>query len=199
MQTHLVRRRGIAASASELDAALTRLRSFEEEPGDLPVRWLHSYALRESDGRFGLACVLQADSASALRQHAELTRLPAEEILPVNAQLQMRPFAPTLVYLIRRRSAWATRAELERSAAAARRLGDEAMAQQLVWLRSYVVREDDHRLGTVCLFQSVGPDVLVEHAQRVGIPADEVAPVLGRIVFREEPPPQAKAIDTAGA
>ena len=38
MQTHLVRRRGIAASASELDAALTRLRSFEEEPGALQVR-----------------------------------------------------------------------------------------------------------------------------------------------------------------
>jgi len=199
MQTHLVRRRGIAASASELDAALTRLRSFEEEPGALQVRWLHSYALREADGRFGLACVLQADGVSALRRHAELTRLRAEEIVPVTAQLQLRPFAPTLVYLIRRRRAWATRAELDRSAALARRLGDEKMAQQLIWLRSYLLREDDGSFGTACLFQSVGPEVLVEHAQRVGMPADEVTPVLGRIVFREEPPSQATATDAAAA
>ncbi|HKW85288.1 MAG TPA: nickel-binding protein, partial [Burkholderiaceae bacterium] len=73
------------------------------------------------------------------------------------------------------------------------------MAQQLIWLRSYVVREDDHRLGTFCLFQSVGPDVLVEHARRVGMPADEVTPVLGRIVFREEPPFQPEATDAAAA
>ncbi len=84
MQIYLLRRRGIASGANRLNAALTRLRELEEAPSALQARWLHSYALREDDGRFGLACVFEADSARTLRRHAELTRLPAEEILPAS-------------------------------------------------------------------------------------------------------------------
>jgi len=81
MQTFLVRRRGIATTASDLDAALTRLRAFEDvAPAPRQVRWLHSYAVREAEGGFGLACVFQADSAAALLEHARLTRLPVDEI-----------------------------------------------------------------------------------------------------------------------
>ena len=48
--TYLVRRTGVAANASELDAALTRLRLLDEQaPADLEARWLHSYALREAE------------------------------------------------------------------------------------------------------------------------------------------------------
>ena len=84
MQTFLVRRRAIAASASELDAALMRLRRFEDvAPAPRAVRWLHSYALREAQGGFGLACVFQAESAEALLEHARLTRLPADEVTPL--------------------------------------------------------------------------------------------------------------------
>lgn len=84
MQTFLVRRRAIAANASDLDAALRRLRDFEESaPAPRAVRWLHSYALGDAQGGFSLACVFQADSAVALLEHALVTRLAADEITPV--------------------------------------------------------------------------------------------------------------------
>jgi hypothetical protein len=186
MQTYLVRRVGIAADARELDAALTRLRSFEEQPSALPARWLHSFALREADGRFGLACVFEADGVQTLHRHADSIRLPASEVLRVTSTRVVRPFAPTMVYLIRRRNFWITPAELDRSNTASRRIADEEMARELSWLRSYAVREDDGTLGTVCLYQSVDPQALRKHAERVGMPADEITTVIGRIVFRDD-------------
>ncbi|HWH81326.1 MAG TPA: nickel-binding protein [Burkholderiaceae bacterium] len=188
MQTYVVRRPGIAAGASELDAAFTRLRAFEEEPPERPARWLRSYALREADGRLGLACVFQADSARALQQHAELTQLAAAEILPVAATLRVRPFAPAMVYLVRRRSVWKTATEMARGAAAARRVGSDEMAREVSWLHSYAVNEGDGTLGSVCLYQGIDPQALRTHAARVGMAADAIVPVIGRIVFRADPP-----------
>lgn len=193
MQTYVVRRPGIAVTAAELNAALTRLRLFEESPHALPARWILSYALREANGRFGLACVFQADSEQTLERHAELTQTPAQEILPVEATVHVRPFAPTMVYLIRRRNHWKTAADLDRSAAISRRVGDEEMACEVSWLQTYAVKEKDGTLGTVCLYQAVDPNALKEHAARVAMPADEIVPVIGRIVFRDEAQPQPSA------
>lgn len=199
MRTYFVRRIGIAAGARELNAALTRLRSFEERPSGLPVRWLHSYALREADGRFGLACLFEAEDAPTLLRHAASVRLPAAEILPVTGMRIVRAFAPMLVFLIRRRSVWQTAAELERSAALSDWIGDEEMAGLLRWLRSYSVREDDGTLGSVCLYQGVDAQALRDHAARVGIAADEITPVIGRIVYRAELDQQRASLAAAPA
>jgi len=185
MQTYFVRRPGIAADAGQLDAALVRLRSFEETPHAAPARWLHSYALREADG-FGLACIFQADGVQTLRRHAEWTRLPAAEILPVAGMQVLRPSAPTMVYLIRRRNVWRTPLEFDLSAASFRRMAEEEIDPQVSWLRSYAIREIDGMLGSICLFQSVDPSALLDHAVRTGMPADEITPVIGRIVYRKE-------------
>ncbi len=183
MHTYVLHRPGIAADAAELDAALTRLRSFEDKPHTLPARWLHSYAMREPNGRFGLVCLFQADSASTLEQHAAQTGLPAREVLPVASTTQVRPFAPTMVYLVRRRCFWRNASALARSAAISRRIGDEEMAREVSWLCSYEVHEADGTLGTVCLYQAMNTEALREHARRVGMPVDEVVPVVGRIVY----------------
>lgn len=190
MHSYVVHRPGIATSAAGLGAALARLRSFEELPPTLPARWLHSYALRETDGRFGLTCIFEADTVATLEWHAALTNLSSAEVLPVVATVRVRSFAPTMVYLVRRRNFWPSMAEVDRSAALARRIGGEEMAREVSWLRSYAVRESDGTLGTVCLYQAVSPAALREHARRCERPADEIVPVLGRIVFREEPEPE---------
>jgi Protein of unknown function (DUF4242) len=191
MPTYVIRRPAIAASAAELDAALTRLRCFEDTPAAARARWIHSCALREPDGRFGLLCVFEADSVQALEQHAASTGLPAREILPVAATRRGRAFAPARVYLVWRRSAWPGKAAFERSAAIARRIAEEDMARELVWLHSHLVDEGDGRLGSACLYQAVGPAALREHARRAGMPADEIIPVLGRVVFRDDTLPPA--------
>lgn len=186
MPSYLVRRPGIAANAYELDAALMRLRADAEQAGAAQAQWLHSYAVLEADGRLGLACVFRADSDALLRQHAAATRLPAAEIVALAQTLMGRPFAPSLVYLVRRRRAWAAAPDFERSAALARRVAAEQMPSQVVWLHSHVVREDDGTLGSVCLYQAVDAQVLAEHAARCAIPVEAITPVIGRIVFRNE-------------
>jgi len=186
MQTFFVRRRGIAVSASGLDAALTRLRSFEDvAPAPRTVRWLHSYALREAAGGFGLACLFHAESAAALHEHARIVRLAVDEIVRVAATLVERPFAPTLAHLVRRRGAWATAAALDRSVAAARHAAQQRQPREVGWQRSYVVEEGDGHLGTWCLYQAASAAALVAHAASAGMPADEVTPVLGRVVFHD--------------
>lgn len=186
MQTYLVRRPGIAADASELGAALDRLRAFEEQSHSLPARWLRSYALREADGRFGLACVFQSGSVHTLERHAELTQVAAQDILPVTATVPVRPLAFTMVYLIRRRHCWKNAANLDARDALSRRVGDAQAPREVSWLRSYTVQEHDGTLGTVCIYQAVSPEALRRHATRVGLPADEIAPVIGRIVYRDD-------------
>ena len=188
--TYFARRRAIAAGASELDAALMRLRTLEEQsPAGLNANWLHSYALREPGGGFGLACVFRADSADTLRRHAMLAALPAQEIVAVQATRFVRRFAPTKVYLVRRRGIVRDVAQLEQRLSTAQRIAEEDMPQQVSWLCSYEVQEDDGALGTACLYQAMEPGALREHAKRAGLPVDEITPVFGRLVFREHPPP----------
>ena len=188
MHTYVVRRHSIAAGAYELHDALTRLRSTEEFRLASGVRWLHSYITRQPIGGFGLACVYEADGEQALEQHAVLTRLPAHEILPVVAMEALPDFAPTMVYLVRHRSAWRTPAALVRSAALARRMAEGSAASRVRWLRRYTVRENDGMLGMIWLYQAVDPEALMEHAASVGMSVDEIVPLIGRVVFRGDVP-----------
>jgi len=90
-------------------------------------------------------------------------------------------------YVIRRRTAWKTPAELEAAAARSARIGNEDMPDQVRWIRSYVVEEANGTLGTVCIYQAVSPTAIRDHAQRVGMPADEITPVARTVVVREDP------------
>jgi hypothetical protein len=87
--------------------------------------------------------------------------------------------------------------QLERRLATARRIAEDDMPRQVSWLRSYVLDEDGAALGTACLYQAVDPGALREHASRAGLPADDITPVFGRLVFRDDhessAPPQARA------
>ena len=56
-------------------------------------------------------------------------------------------------FFIRRRSNWKDPAELGIAAGVSARVGNEEMPDQVRWIRSYVVQEDDGRLGTVCIYQ----------------------------------------------
>ncbi len=90
-------------------------------------------------------------------------------------------------YLIRRRSAWGTPQELEIAAGRSARVGNEEMPDTVRWIRSYVVTEPDGRLGTVCVYQATGPEAIRDHAQRAGLVADEIIPVVRTVVVREDP------------
>lgn len=90
-------------------------------------------------------------------------------------------------YVIRRRNAWNNAQELEPTAGVSLRIGNDEMGDRIRWIRSYVVREADGTLGTVCVYQASGDDAIREHAKRVGMPAHEITPVEKTVVIREDP------------
>jgi len=90
-------------------------------------------------------------------------------------------------YAIRRRNVWQDAQELEAAASRSARVGNEEMPDQVRWIRSYVVRENDGTLGTVCIYQAVSPEAIRDHAQRAGMSAEEIVPVVRTVMVREDP------------
>ncbi|MEX0406798.1 nickel-binding protein [Aquibium sp. LZ166] len=91
------------------------------------------------------------------------------------------------LFAIRRRSAWADTSELEKTAAKSARIGDEEMANQVRWIRSYVVAESDGRLGTICISEAKDMASLRDHARRVGMPGEDIEAIVKTVVVRTDP------------
>lgn len=90
-------------------------------------------------------------------------------------------------YTIRRRKAWKSPEELEATASRSAQVGNDEMSDKVRWIRSYVVQEDDGTLGTICVYQAVSPEAIREHADKVGMPADEITLVARAVVVRDDP------------
>lgn len=91
------------------------------------------------------------------------------------------------LYAIRRRSAWANAKELEMIGAKSARIGNDEMPDRVRWIRTYVVQEPDGRLGSVCIYEARDPESIREHAKRVGMPGDDIAPIVNTVVVRDDP------------
>ena len=94
-------------------------------------------------------------------------------------------------YVILRRSGWRSPEELQEAAARSTQVGDEEMSSDIRWIRSYVTAEEDGGLGTVCIYQASSPEKIREHAQRAGLPADEIVEVADTVLVRPDPEPAA--------
>jgi thiamine biosynthesis protein ThiC len=92
-------------------------------------------------------------------------------------------------YVILRRSAWASGAELEEAAARSTRVGDDEMSDDIRWIRSYVLQETDGSVGTVCIYQATSPEAIREHARRADLAADEIVAVADTVIVRADPQP----------
>ena len=90
------------------------------------------------------------------------------------------------LYAIRRRDFWGTPEELQATAAKSAQVGEE-MSDDVRWIRTYVVREDSGKLGTVCLYQGTSPEKVREQAERAGMPADEITLVEDTVIVRPDP------------
>lgn len=92
-------------------------------------------------------------------------------------------------YVILRRRGWRSAPELQEAAGRSSRAGDD-MADQVRWIRSYVLAEgDDGSVGTVCVYQAVSPEAIRAHAERAGLPVDEIIPVADTVIVRPDPEP----------
>jgi sporulation protein YlmC with PRC-barrel domain len=47
------------------------------------VRWIRSYVIQEESGKLGTLCIYQGTSPEKVREQAERTVMPADEVVPV--------------------------------------------------------------------------------------------------------------------
>jgi uncharacterized protein DUF4242 len=90
-------------------------------------------------------------------------------------------------YVIMRRGAWSSADELAVAAGRSTRVGEEEMAGDVRWIRSYVLQERGGWLGTVCVYEATSPEAIREHAARAGLVVDEIVAVADTVVVRPDP------------
>jgi hypothetical protein len=90
-------------------------------------------------------------------------------------------------YAIRRKHAWKSPGEVEQVAARSKQVADDDFPSDIRWIRSYVIAEEDGSLGSICIYQATDREAVRQHAQRVGMPADEILDVADMVVIRPDP------------
>lgn len=93
-------------------------------------------------------------------------------------------------YVIRREKAWEGPDELGAIAERSKKVATEEFPDDIAWIRSYVIAEPGGSLGTVCIYQASGIKAVRDHANRVGMPADEILEVADTVVVRPDPQPE---------
>lgn len=88
--------------------------------------------------------------------------------------------------MILRRGGWRTPEDLQAAAERSTAEGDQ-MSDDVRWIRSYVVSESDGALGTVCVYQASSPEAIRTHADRAGLPVDEIVAVADTVIVRPDP------------
>jgi thiamine biosynthesis protein ThiC len=93
------------------------------------------------------------------------------------------------LYAILRRSGWRSGPELEEAAARSTKVGNEEMADDVRWIRSYVLDEPDGSVGTVCIYEATSPEAIRKHASCADLPVDEIIRVADTVLVRDDPQP----------
>jgi Protein of unknown function (DUF4242) len=91
MELYVILRRKGWRSGAELEEAAARSREVGDEEMPDEVRWIRSYVLEEGAGSVGTVCIYQATGPEALRKHASLADIPADEIIHVLDTVLVRP------------------------------------------------------------------------------------------------------------
>ena len=79
MNLYAIRRRNFWGTAEELQATAARSAQVGEEmSGD--IRWIRTYVVQEETGRLGTVCIYQGTSAEKVREQAERSGMPADEV-----------------------------------------------------------------------------------------------------------------------
>ena len=95
------------------------------------------------------------------------------------------------LYMIRRRNGWKSPEDLQKAAERSREVADSEFPDDIRWIRSYVIEEENGELGTLCIYQGSSEDAVRRHADEVGMPADEVRPIADTVIIRPDPEPAA--------
>ena len=90
MNLYAIRRRDYWGSAEDLQKTAARSAEVGDEMAD-DVRWIRTYAVQEESGKLGTVCIYEGTSAEKVREQAERTGMPADEIVLVADTVIVRP------------------------------------------------------------------------------------------------------------
>lgn len=92
------------------------------------------------------------------------------------------------LYAILRRRGWGSGDALGEAATRSTQVGEE-MPNDVRWIRSYVLTEDDGSVGTFCVYEASSPEAIREHARRADLPVDEIIAIGDTVRVRPDPEP----------
>lgn len=90
------------------------------------------------------------------------------------------------LYAILRRDGFTDGPTLEAAAARSTEVGN-GMADDIRWIRSYVLAEEGGSLGTVCIYQASSAEAIRKHAAEAGLPVSEIVPIADTVIVRPDP------------
>jgi selenium-binding protein 1 len=91
------------------------------------------------------------------------------------------------LYAVLRRSGWHSREDLSESLERSAHVLDEQMPDDVRWIRSYVLAEDQDEAGTVCIYEATSPEAIRRHAAAAHLPVDEIIAVRNTVVVGADP------------
>jgi hypothetical protein len=90
------------------------------------------------------------------------------------------------LYLVPRTRAWLSEEELAAAADCIPAV-NATLRDDIRWIRSYVVQEDDGTFSAYCVYEASSPDALRRHADALGLPTDAIKPVVATFVQAPDP------------
>jgi hypothetical protein len=96
--------------------------------------------------------------------------------------------APMPLYVVPRTRAWLTEEEVAAATDCVPAV-NATLRDDIRWIRSYIVNEDDGSFSAYCVYEAANPEVLRRHADALGLPTDAIKPVAATIVATPDPQP----------
>jgi len=96
------------------------------------------------------------------------------------------------LYIVPRTRAWLSEEEVAAAADCVPAV-NETLRDDLRWIRSYIVSEDDGTFSAFCVYEASGPEVLLRHADALGLPTDAIKRVVTTVVVAPDPEPAGTA------
>jgi hypothetical protein len=90
MNLYAVRRRDFWETAEALQQTAAKSAEVGDQMPD-DVRWIRTYVVQEDSGRLGTVCIYQGTSADKVREQAERSGMPADEVTLVEDTVIVRP------------------------------------------------------------------------------------------------------------
>jgi hypothetical protein len=92
------------------------------------------------------------------------------------------------LYLVPRTRAWLSEEEVAAVTDCMPAVVD-TMREDIRWIRSYIVREDDGTFSGYCVYEASSPETLLRHAEALKLPTDAIKPVAATLVAAPDPEP----------